>query len=547
MISKLVLCALLSVRVAAAPASAPVAAAANPTIIIPAGVVVGTVARVSSQPSNTNIANAYLGIPFASPPVRFAPPSPPRPFQTLQAQNLMPACLQQGAPKGGSELISNAFYDVLLDNPSVDSEDCLYLNVYAPRKASLTNLKAVLFWIHGGNLDTGGSSQTIYDGSSLAVNEDVVVVTINYRLNIFGFSNSPEIPLNQQNSGFLDQRFALQWVHDNIKSFGGDPQRVTIAGESAGGFSVKQLIAQPPSPLPFRAAIIESHGKMSLGNPADNLAKVIDHFNCSSAPSHVACLRKVSGRDIQSYIIDAGLFFGPVKDTTNVDHDSLPSIQSGRAADVPIIIGTNAQELSLSSALSDLQANVLANVTLGVFDLFGLDISAVLKPLEVLYDQKHSIWPLQIFDRILTDLIFTCPTHLLSSAFAKSKTRQQPIWRYFYEGDFPNARLFPHAGAYHTSEIPMVFGTYPLQNALGPVTPTQIAMSAAMQQIWGDFVKNPAAGPGWPQVGSSFFGIELGVLGGQKRLDGMTVEPMIHADLGCPILEPLILAGQLAY
>jgi acetylcholinesterase/carboxylesterase 2 len=146
-------------------------------------------------------------------------------------------------------------------------------------------------------------------------------------------------------------------------------------------------------------AIIESHGKMSLGNPADNLAKVIDHFNCSGAPSHVACLRKVSGRDIQSYIIDAGLFFGPVKDTTNVDHDSLPSIQSGRAADVPIIIGTNAQELSLSSALSDLQANVLANVTLGVFDLFGLDISAVLKPLEVLYDQKHSIWPLQIFDR----------------------------------------------------------------------------------------------------------------------------------------------------
>jgi acetylcholinesterase/carboxylesterase 2 len=198
------------VRVAAAPA--PVAATANPTITIPAGVVVGTVARVSSQPSNTNIANAYLGIPFASPPVRFAPPTPPRPFQTLQAQNLMPACLQQGAPNGGSELISSAFYDVLLDNPSVDSEDCLYLNVYAPRKASPTNLKAVFFWIHGGNLDTGGSSQTIYDGSSLAVNEDVVVVTINYRLNIFGFSNSPEIPLNQQNSGFLDQRFALQWV-----------------------------------------------------------------------------------------------------------------------------------------------------------------------------------------------------------------------------------------------------------------------------------------------------------------------------------------------
>jgi carboxylesterase type B len=144
-------------------------------------------------------------------------------------------------------------------------------------------------------------------------------------------------------------------------------------------------------------------------------------------------------------------------------------------------------------------------------------------------------------------MAFTCPTHLLSSAFAKSKNRQQPIWRYIYEGDFPNARLFPHAGAYHTSEIPMVFGTYPLQNALGPVTPTQIAMSATMQQIWGDFVKNPAAGPGWPQVGSSFLGIELGVLGGQKRPDGMTVEPMIHSDLGCPILEPFILAGQFAY
>jgi acetylcholinesterase/carboxylesterase 2 len=183
----------------------------NPTVTIASGTIIGTATTVSNQPTVTGYANAYLGVPFAAPPVRFAPPSPPAPYSTLTAQTLPPACLQQFFPGAIGER-AKAFFNNPGLPPPAESEDCLYLNVFAPQGASPSNLKPVLFWIYGGNLAFGTASLAYYNGSSLAVNEDVVVVAINYRTNIFGFSNSPEIAKGQQNSGFLDQRFALQWV-----------------------------------------------------------------------------------------------------------------------------------------------------------------------------------------------------------------------------------------------------------------------------------------------------------------------------------------------
>lgn len=121
-----------------------------------------------------------------------------------------------------------------------------------------------MFWLFPGNLQFGTASLPIYDGGSLAVSQDVVVVTANYRTNIFGFSNSPEVPFGSQNAGFLDQRLALRWVRENIARFGGDPSRVTVFGESAGGESVKQLLANPPSPLPFSAAIMQLTGEVGV-------------------------------------------------------------------------------------------------------------------------------------------------------------------------------------------------------------------------------------------------------------------------------------------
>jgi carboxylesterase 2 len=160
---------------------------------------------------------------------------------------------------------------------------------------------------------------------------------------VFGFSNSPEVPFGQQNSGLLDQRFALQWVRSNIAKFGGDPDKITIFGESAGGESVKQLLANPPSPLPFRGAIMESQNTLLIGDGKANYNKVLNHFGCST----LDCIRGISGTDIQAYIDNEGLQFPPVDGDGTYTSNILPEIVSGKLANVPIMMGTNKDEAQI--------------------------------------------------------------------------------------------------------------------------------------------------------------------------------------------------------
>jgi len=487
--------------------AAPTTPAPNPTVTIASGVVIGTATRVSNQPSVTALVNAYLGVPFADKPVRFAPPQPAPAFGTINAQTNPPACLQQFLSGEAGEKTKAYFNNPFLPPPP-ESEDCLYLNVFAPQGASPSNLKPVFFWIYGGNLEFGTASLAYYNGSSLAVNEDIVVVAINYRTNVFGFSNSPEIPAGQQNSGFLDQRFALQWVQDNIRAFGGDPTKVTIAGESAGGFSVKQLLALPPSPQPFRAAIMESQGAMSVGNSVDNYNKLAAHFNCTTGAT-LPCLRAVPGQVLLDYTVNQTLLFFPAEDNvTSTGKHADVQINSGQFASVPILIGTNSQEFNAFASILGL------NTT-------GSEAQA------------------------LTDLVFTCPTQLLSSKIASAG--RQPVWRYLFKGAFPNVDIYPGAGAYHSVEIAEVFGTYPLVNQLGSATADQIALSKAMQGIWAGFVKNPSAGPGWPKLGSTMDGKELGVLGGSNNPQGEYTEGLFPTDLQCLVDDPVLILGGSAY
>lgn len=167
---------------------------------------------------------------------------------------------------------------------ATNSEDCLYLNVFVPLNATSTSKLPVLFSIYGGNLQSGSGSFAVYNGVPFAAHQNVIVVTPNYRLGVFGFTPSPE--LDQKNPGFLDQRLALSWVHENIASFGGDPDAVTIEGQSAGAYSVKQLWANPPDPLPFRAAIMQSQ---SLTLPSDGWPALTQLLNCSEAYSPLVC------------------------------------------------------------------------------------------------------------------------------------------------------------------------------------------------------------------------------------------------------------------
>ncbi|KAK1035302.1 hypothetical protein LTR74_018887, partial [Friedmanniomyces endolithicus] len=210
----------------------------------------------------------------------------------------------------------------LYNNPApVESEDCLYLNVYTPTTDCTKEARAVLFWIYGGDLQFGYAGLPLYDGSSFAAKQDVVVVTTNYRTNVFGFSNSPQIPIGQQNSGFLDQRKALQWVQQNIAAFGGNPNEVTIFGESAGGYSVKQLLANPPAPMTYRAAIMESEAALFTGNGLTSWEALVADLGCTASASQIDCVRAAPATQIENIIETNMLDFPPVSDNITSTSD----------------------------------------------------------------------------------------------------------------------------------------------------------------------------------------------------------------------------------
>ncbi|KAL4964209.1 Carboxylesterase [Aspergillus stella-maris] len=346
--------------------------AANPTVTISSGVVIGTTYSATNPPSSTATANVFLGIPFASsPPQRFSPPEPPGSWSTpLSVQTPPPGCIEKSSRDEDRRPVD---YKILSDTPPApvtQSEDCLYLNVYAPQNATPENLKDVMFWIYGGNLEDGNSNLDVHNGTSFAVHEDVVLVSTNYRLNIYGFPNEPVAAPGKANVGFLDQRLALDWVQQNINQFGGDPTRVTIFGESAGGYSVKQLLATPPSPHPFRAAIIESQQRELPGNGTANFLNAAAHFNCENTQ----CLREVPVRELTDYIRDENMFFAPVYDNVTCVLDVRPHIEDGQFANVPLLMGTNRDELSQAVyALSDNGTLTPQKTLQGLLERLGLD------------------------------------------------------------------------------------------------------------------------------------------------------------------------------
>ncbi|KAK2021071.1 carboxylesterase [Colletotrichum zoysiae] len=515
------------------------AANAGPTVVIPSGTVVGT---TTQPPASTGSANVYLGVPFAkSPPERFSPPEPADPWQTLTAQAFRPACIQQFTNTGSSQALQKQYFGNPTGPLPEESEDCLYLNVFTPSGVTSTSKKAVMFWLFPGNLQFGTASLPIYDGSSLAVTQDVIVVTINYRTNIFGFSNSPEIATGSQNAGYLDQRFALKWVQDNIVNFGGDPSRVTIFGDSAGGESVKQLLASPPSPLPFAAAIMQSQQSLLMGSGSDNYKKVLQQFKCQGQSSPIACLRQVSATDIKAYIESAALVFPPVNgDGTSVS-DVRGSITSKKWPMIPVLIGTTLNEARVFIAAEGISGD--SGTMDYALSMTGISSTATKNSLLTLYAGKGINAVTDVADRIITDAIFTCTTSSLSSFLASNG---YTAYRYRYDASFPSTSIFPNSGAYHTSDIPSVFGTYPQYSKFGSATQQQTTLSSYMQKVWGGFAKKPDGGVGWPKVGSALT-FELGLFGSGSSFDRVSVVSTLQADYSCPMYAGLTDIAGLSY
>jgi carboxylesterase type B len=417
------------------------------------------------------------------------------------------------------------------------------LNVYVPPGTTSTSKKSVMFWIYGGGLTFGDSGSLWYDGSSFASQQDVILVSHNYRTNgaffrcnppkvprlidhiVFGFPNSPEIPSEDQNVGFLDQRQALQWVQENIDAFGGDPSKVTIFGESAGAYSVEQLLAVPPSPIPFRGAIIESFGASSSSDGSQSWTKLATYFDCDQVVSPLDCMRHQNATAIKQTIEENQISFPTVFNGVTAVSDIRPLIEDGRFAHVPFMIGTNADEGSFVSYVYGID-DPIQNITAVLELVLGNSTLASLLVDTLGLAGQISI---KVLTNLLTHLIMQCPSAQIASL---ATDHGYEVWRYFYNASFANEAPFPAAGAYHSSEIPQVFGTYPRDGSSND----QAKLSEYMQTAWAQFAKDPTHGPGWVGYGKKG---NVEALGYPEKTGGSTVSAS-HLDSFCLILDIII-------
>ncbi|KAM6409219.1 fatty acyl-CoA hydrolase precursor, medium chain-like isoform 2-T2 [Rhynochetos jubatus] len=272
--------------------------AEQPEVVTKYGRVRGYQFKVDTAERSVNV---FLGLPFAKPPVgllRFSEPQPPEPWEGVRdASSYPPMCLQHKVQgQLFSDMITNRKEKVLLQV----SEDCLYLNVYTPVSAEKQEKLPVFVWIHGGGLVFGAASS--YDGSALAAFDNVVVVTVQYRLGILGYFSTGDKHA-RGNWGYLDQVAALRWIQENIVYFGGDPGSVTIAGESAGGISVSALVLSPLAKGLFHKAISESGTAARLlytDQPEKEAQRIATASGCEkpSSAAIVECLREKTEEEV---------------------------------------------------------------------------------------------------------------------------------------------------------------------------------------------------------------------------------------------------------
>ena len=424
---------------------------------------------------------AFLGIPFAAPPVgelRWKPPQPAAAWsEVLDATHRGPACAQLGA-------ISPTF-----DESS--SEDCLTLNVWAPADAGASPAP-VLLWIHGGTFIIGSGGEPQYDGQRLAEATGSVVVTINYRLGPLGFlglaalrGEDPAYP-SAGMYGFEDQRAALAWTRDNIAAFGGDATNVTVFGESAGAFSVCYHLLSPKSAGLFQRAIIESGAcasslaatQTAAEAQADKLAVAL---GCTGTDA-LACLR-AKPADALLLALPAGaadIFganrWGPVVDGWNLADDPRALLEAGEIAAVPTILGSNANEGTLFFALGP---------TMVTDDAAYLALVESLVPgqgQEVVDQYPSAMYasPQAAAADVVGDAAFVCPARRTARALAKAGI---PAFLYHFT-HAPSGALLPDLGAFHSSEISFVFGNPSL---LLPDSPSaeEAPLLEAMTGYWG--------------------------------------------------------------
>jgi para-nitrobenzyl esterase len=446
----------------------------------------------------------FRGIPFAEPPVGDLRWKEPRPVKNWTG-------VRQAVTFGSRPMQPAIFGDMVFRSPGI-SEDCLYLNVWTSAKSENERLP-VLVYFYGGGFIAGDASEYRYDGESMA-RRGVVVVTVNYRLGVFGFLAHPELTKESPhhssgNYGMLDQAAAIQWVNRNIKSFGGDPTKITIAGESAGSISVSAQMISPLSKTLIAGAIGES-GSLLGTLPARTLAdaeQVGIDFAKSIQANSLAEMRAVSAEIIMAAASRLqGIHFSLTIDGYFLPKSPSEIFKAGEQAHVPLLVGWNSEESSFHGVLGQEKPTV-ENYTKAVQKLYRGNAENILKVYHAASDEE---------------------VEQVASGFSTwkwsdihSKTGGKPVYRYLYQRprlglrsdinkiemaqseDSKTPEPYLARGAVHSAEIEYAMGNLPT-NRVYDWKPEDYKVSEIMQSFFANFIKtgnpNGSGVPEWPSA-----------------------------------------------
>ncbi|KAF8461589.1 Alpha/Beta hydrolase protein [Kalaharituber pfeilii] len=482
-----------------------------PTVTAPFGTIFGQPGRLDPT------VHEYLGIPFAHPPIgrlRFHPP--------VRLANRSPQSPPIVATKFGLSCPSVPIF-LGFDNPynftgTTEGEDCLTLNIWT--KPGRTNTP-VMVWIYPGGFMLGGTDTLLYDGTLFAANHDVVMVSVNYRMNVFGFPNSPA--LNVQNLGILDQRVALEWVRDNIHAFGGNPDKITIFGQSAGGISVDvHAYAWPHDPI-ASALIIQSGNLETLsrvlngGYDFDEWGNLTAQVGCGNAgpdKQKLQCMQEVPWealiegiKIIQPCPSIFYFSFAPRVDGKVIfsAEEYKRRGESGLFAKLPLLVGNTDTEWPP-----------------------GALPAPPIEGCPVMQLPQDSLDPVVIAN-LLTTALFTCPAR---ETALRRVLHNIPVWRYRYYGSF-NSGL----GATHCSELPALFGA---AQEVRILSERDKAFIKYLQSVWVAFASDPPTGLSEPPFNLTQFNPNESTLirlDYQQELEASTTHPYNY-DYLCDVILP---------